>query len=83
MTSFRSSLSDLPNTFATKIYGFDGSSKQLAEGRAAGEADGLVMIPSTGDVAFYLNTLLADFASEVLKEFSNMVGQKIKRLIEY
>ena len=76
VAAFRTSLEDLPTTFATKIYGFDGSSKQLAEGRAAGEADGLVMIPGTGDIAFYLNTLLADFASEVLKEFSNMVSTK-------
>ena len=31
------------------------------------------MIPGTGDVAFYLNTIIADFAGEVLREFSNMV----------
>lgn len=73
LTGFRHSLVDLPVTFATKVYGFEPSERQLEEGRAVGEADGLVMIPGTGDVGFYLNTLLADFASDVLKEFSNMV----------
>lgn len=37
------------------------------------ESEGLVMVPGTGDIAFYLHTVLADFASVVLWEFSNMV----------
>lgn len=74
LASFQNSLRDLPRTFATKVYGFEPDHKQVREGAAVDEAEGLVMIPGTGDVAFYLNTLLADFASEVLWEFSNMVS---------
>lgn len=73
LTSFQDSLKDLPRTFTTKVFGFDPTAKQLQEGRGFKEADGLVMIPGTGDVAFFLNTLLADFASQILWEFSNAV----------
>lgn len=77
VASFHSSLKDLPKTFATKIYGFDPSDKQVAEGRSFKDGDGLVMIPNTGDVNFFLNTVLADFASELLYEFSNMVSPRL------
>lgn len=73
LSGFHRSLKDLPKTFATKVYGFDPTEKQLDEGRRMKEIEGLVMVPSTGDIAFYLHTVLADFASEVLWEFSNMV----------
>lgn len=42
-----------------------------------GVREGLVLIPGTGELAFYLNTLLADFASDLLYEFSNMVSLNI------
>jgi len=74
LTGFHQSLKELPKTFATKVYGFDPSEKQLEEGRRMKESEGLVMVPSTGDIAFYLHTVLADFASEVLWEFSNMAS---------
>lgn len=74
MAGFQNSLADLPKTFATKIYGFEPSEKHVEEVRKGlGEVDGLITIPATGDIAFYLNTLLADFASEVLWDFSNLV----------
>lgn len=74
LSSFQESLKDLPRTFATKVYGFDPTGAQVQEGRGIKEGEGLVMIPGTGDVGFYLNTLLADFASGVLWEFSNLVS---------
>lgn len=55
------------------MYGFDPTETQVHEGRGIKEGEGLVMIPGTGDVGFYLNTVLADFASGVLWEFSNLV----------
>ncbi|GAA5864034.1 hypothetical protein JCM1840_000679 [Sporobolomyces johnsonii] len=75
LAGFQNSLQALPKTFATKVYGFDPSEKQLDEGRKFKESEGLVMVPGAGDVSFFLKTLLADFASEVLWEFSNMAAQ--------
>lgn len=31
------------------------------------------MVPAAGDVSFFLKTVLADFAGDILFEFSNMV----------
>lgn len=73
LASFQASLSDLPKTFATRIYGFAASEKQVEAARMLKESDGLVMVPEAGDVGFYLKTFLADFASGILWEFSNMV----------
>lgn len=82
LTGFASSLADLPKTFATKIYAFEPSPQQVEDVRnGLGAVDGLVTIPPTGDVAFFLNTLLADFASEVLWDFSNMVSHTIHRSV--
>lgn len=73
VTAFHASLRDLPKTFATKVYGFDPGEKQLEEARAIQEGEGLVMVPAAGDVSFFLKTVLADFAGDILFEFSNMV----------
>jgi hypothetical protein len=73
LATFQTSLKDLPKTFATKVYGFDPTEEQLKEGRELKDGEGLVMVPQEGDVTFYLRTVLADFASDVLWEFSNMV----------
>ncbi|BGP55929.1 hypothetical protein JCM8202v2_003536 [Rhodotorula sphaerocarpa] len=75
LASFQASLSDLPKTFATRIYGFAASEKQVEAARMLKESDGLVMVPEEGDVGFYLKTFLADFASGILWEFSNMAAQ--------
>ncbi|GAA6060047.1 hypothetical protein JCM10212_001044 [Sporobolomyces blumeae] len=75
LTGFQNALKDLPKTFATKVYGFDPSEAQLDEGRSFKESEGMVMVPGEGDVSFFLKTLLADFASEILWEFSNMAAQ--------
>ncbi|GAA5826496.1 hypothetical protein JCM11251_002398 [Rhodosporidiobolus azoricus] len=75
LAAFQNSLKDLPKTFATKVYGFDPSEEQLDEGRKFKESEGLVMVPGGGDVSFFLKTVLADFAGEVLWEFSNMAAQ--------
>lgn len=80
LESFQESLKELPNTFATKVYGFNPSPDQVKEAAGNSEVgvrEGLVLIPGTGELAFYLNTLLADFASDLLYEFSNMVSLNI------
>jgi len=74
LASFHESLKDLPHTFATKVFGFGPSARQMEEARAIKEAEGLVLIPTTGDVKLYLDAIVADFASDVLREFSNMVS---------
>ncbi|GAA6025577.1 hypothetical protein JCM11491_005997 [Sporobolomyces phaffii] len=75
LASFEHSLADLPKTFATKVYGFDPSARQLHAAATATERDGLVLVPGEGDVAFFLKTLVADFGAEVLFNFSNMAAQ--------
>ncbi|GAA5876487.1 hypothetical protein JCM16303_003552 [Sporobolomyces ruberrimus] len=75
LAGFQNSLKDLPKTFATKVYGFDPSEKQLVEGRKFKESDGMVMVPGEGDVSFFLKSLIADFGGEVLFNFSNMAAQ--------
>ncbi|GAA5872900.1 hypothetical protein JCM8547_003260 [Rhodosporidiobolus lusitaniae] len=75
LAAFQNGLKDLPKTFATKVYGFDPSEEQLDEGRKFKESEGLVLLPGEGDVGFFLKTVLADFASDVLWEFSNMAAQ--------
>ncbi|GAA5989707.1 hypothetical protein JCM5350_007364 [Sporobolomyces pararoseus] len=75
LAGFQNSLRDLPKTFATKVYGFDPSEKQLQEGTKFKESEGLVLVPGEGDVSFFLKTLIADFGGEVLFNFSNMAAQ--------
>lgn len=74
LASFHDHLNELPQTFATKVFGFEPSGRQMDEARAIKEADGLVLVPTTGDVSLYLSAIMADFAAEVLREFSNMVS---------
>lgn len=75
--SFHGQLANLPTTTATKVYSFEPDQKQLTSSRQVDSDDELVMIPATGDVSFFLNTVLADFAGGVLREFSNMVSPGI------
>ncbi|KWU44001.1 hypothetical protein RHOSPDRAFT_34430 [Rhodotorula sp. JG-1b] len=75
LASFQASLKNLPKTFATKVYGFGANEAQVEQARGLKESDGLVTVPSQGDVGFYLKTFLAEFASGILWEFSNMAAQ--------
>ncbi|KAK4057137.1 hypothetical protein OIO90_001632 [Microbotryomycetes sp. JL221] len=75
LTSFHNSLKQLPRMFATKVYGFNPTDEQLEQGRKMKESEGLVMVPPIEDTSFYLHTLIADFASAVLFDFSNMAAQ--------
>ncbi|GAA5898275.1 TRAPPII-specific subunit TRS120 [Sporobolomyces salmoneus] len=75
LAGFQNSLKDLPKTFATKVYGFDPSEKQLQEGTKFKDSEGMVMIPGEGDVSFFLKTLIADFGGDILFNFSNMAAQ--------
>jgi hypothetical protein len=56
-----------PRVFATRCYAFS-----PREGHKD-DVDGIVTIPSVGDPGFYISTLLADLASTILYELSNMV----------
>ena len=56
------------------MYGFGANEAQVEQARGLKESDGLVTVPSQGDVGFYLKTFLAEFASGILWEFSNMVS---------
>ncbi|TPX35810.1 hypothetical protein SeMB42_g07142 [Synchytrium endobioticum] len=42
--------------------------------QASHDTKGLIMIPNVGDVTFYLNTMMQDFASELLKTFGNLAS---------
>ncbi|KAM0789161.1 hypothetical protein ACM66B_000010 [Microbotryomycetes sp. NB124-2] len=75
LASFQNSLKTLPRIFATKVYGFSPNDTQLEQGRKMKESEGLVMVPPIEDTSFYLHTLIADFASAVLFDFSNMAAQ--------
>lgn len=81
LTGFHHNRNDLPQTFATKVFGFGPSGRQMEEARAIREweGEGLVLIPTTGDVKLYLDAIMADFASEVLREFSNMVSPALDK----
>lgn len=74
LAGFHEQLKDLPQTFATKVYAFNPGERHGEEARGMKEADGMVLVPGTGDVQLFLRAIMADFASEVLREFSNMVS---------
>lgn len=64
---FQQMLRRHPRVFATRCYAF-----APKEGHKD-EVDGIVTIPSVGEAGFYISTLLADLASSILYELSNMV----------
>jgi len=59
------------------VYGFDPTEDQLDEARQLKENEGLILVPHLGDVSFFLKTVLADFAGDVLFDFSNMVRRTL------
>lgn len=54
--------------FAKRCYAFNPSETQKDN------AEGLVVIPTVGDLSFYINTLLAELASGILAGLSNVVS---------
>lgn len=55
------------NVFATRCYAFNPRENQNDN------AEGLVVIPNVGDLDFYINTLLAELASNMLAGVSSIV----------
>ncbi|SCV69753.1 BQ2448_1147 [Microbotryum intermedium] len=76
LVQFHNALRRLPKTFAVKLFGFNPNEHQLTEAsQDIKESDGLVLIPDTAQVSFFLGTVLADFAGHILREFSNLAAQ--------
>ncbi|SCZ89502.1 BZ3500_MvSof-1268-A1-R1_Chr9g10432 [Microbotryum saponariae] len=76
LAQFHHALRRLPKTFAVKLFGFHPSEHQLTEAQKhINENDGLVLIPATTQISFFLGTVLADFAGHILREFSNLAAQ--------
>lgn len=82
-------LAELPRTFAHKVYALEPSDEQLSRSSSStttsapssnGNADGLVIVPRTGDVSFFLHSLVADLAGEILWEFSTLAAELESRV---
>ncbi|KAI8097034.1 TRAPP II complex [Halteromyces radiatus] len=61
---FQASLEKYPSSIVQRCFAFDPADSQ------PDDIKGLIMIPNVGDKAFYMNTMICDFASEILIQFS-------------
>lgn len=57
-----------PTVIATRCFAFDPTETQ------PDDTKGLIMIPNVGNMSFYMSTMICDFASEILSQFSMLVG---------
>lgn len=57
-----------PQLLASRCYAFDPPDSQ------PDNVDGIVVVPSVGDLNFYMSTLLADFAASLLAELSTLAS---------
>lgn len=67
-SEFERLLGQHPQCLASRCYAFD-----PPEGMPD-NVEGMVMVPSVGDLNFYISTLLADFAASILHELSNLAS---------
>ncbi|CAO3627480.1 unnamed protein product [Cunninghamella blakesleeana] len=67
--SFISSVEKYSTTPITRCFAFDPIDSQ------PDDTKGVIMIPNVGDIFFYLNTMMYDFASELLSQFSISVKE--------
>ncbi|KAK9764972.1 hypothetical protein K7432_007067 [Basidiobolus ranarum] len=65
---FTSILSQYPTCLMSRCYAFEPSDSQ------ADDTKGIIMIPNVGNVTFYMNTMICDFASSMLNAFGNMAA---------
>ncbi|TPX33913.1 hypothetical protein SmJEL517_g03387 [Synchytrium microbalum] len=70
---FQQVLARYPGCLASRLFAFEPSENQ------ADDTKGIIMIPNVGDVSFYLNTMMSDFSSEILKAFGNMAAHFEKK----
>ncbi|CAO3620541.1 unnamed protein product [Cunninghamella echinulata] len=66
---FITSLEKYSTTPITRCFAFDPIDSQ------PDDTKGVIMIPNVGDISFYLNTMMYDFASELLSQFSLLVKE--------
>ncbi|KAF7727378.1 hypothetical protein EC973_007621 [Apophysomyces ossiformis] len=71
--AFVKTLDKYPTAVATRCFAFDPTETQ------ADDTKGLIMIPNVGNMSFYMSTMICDFASEILNQFSAIAG-RIERL---
>ncbi|RUS24192.1 transport protein Trs120 or TRAPPC9 TRAPP II complex subunit-domain-containing protein [Jimgerdemannia flammicorona] len=70
-TKFLGMLEKYPTAIATRCFAFDPNENQ------PDTTKGLIMIPNVGNMSFYMSTMICDFASELLSEFSTLVSIRI------
>ncbi|KAG1461641.1 hypothetical protein G6F56_005681 [Rhizopus delemar] len=60
---------EYPTAVVTRCFAFDPTENQ------ADNANGLIMIPNIGNMAFYMSTMMNDFANEMLAQFSILASR--------
>ncbi|CAG8540594.1 1844_t:CDS:10 [Paraglomus occultum] len=64
---FAGILKNYPSALAHRCFAFDPSEHQ------PDDTKGLIMIPTVGNMGFYMSTMICDFASTILTEFGSLV----------
>ncbi|KAI9313933.1 TRAPP II complex [Dichotomocladium elegans] len=70
---FVDTLHKYPTAIATRCFAFDPTENQ------PDDTKGLIMIPNVGNMSFYMSTMICDFASEILSQFS-VLASRIEHL---
>ncbi|KAI9255681.1 TRAPP II complex [Phascolomyces articulosus] len=70
---FVDTLHKYPTAIATRCFAFDPTETQ------PDDTKGLIMIPNVGNMSFYMSTMICDFASEILSQFS-ILASRIENL---
>ncbi|ORX93503.1 Trs120-domain-containing protein [Basidiobolus meristosporus CBS 931.73] len=65
---FTSTLNQYSTCLVNRCYAFEPSDSQ------ADDTKGVIMIPNVGNVTFYMNTMICDFASSMLNAFGTMAA---------
>jgi hypothetical protein len=68
---FVNTLNKYPTAIATRCFAFDPNENQ------PDDTKGLIMIPNVGNLSFYMGTMVCDFASQILCQFSNIVSTHV------
>ncbi|KAK9768695.1 hypothetical protein K7432_000451 [Basidiobolus ranarum] len=66
--NFISILKQYPTCLISRCYAFEPSDNQ------ADDTKGVIMIPNVGNISFYMNTMICDFASSMLNAFNLMAA---------
>ncbi|KAI7903009.1 TRAPP II complex [Cokeromyces recurvatus] len=70
---FEQNLDKYPTAIANRCFAFDPSETQ------EDNTKGLIMIPNVGNMSFYMSTMICDFASEILEQFT-VIAKDIENL---